>query len=99
MRTTKALKHYCKRVLPSGLQRLVYRYLWNPFRNVYWGLLDLDCELRSGLHVQIRNRADWEMYNEVLVNGEYDVPIRYALDAHQPNRQFVAVDLGGNIGY
>jgi FkbM family methyltransferase len=99
MRITKSLKLYCKRVLPPGFQRLVYRYLWNPVRNVYWGLLDLDCELRSGLHLQIRNRADWEMYNEVLVNGEYDVPIGYALDAYQPDRPFVVLDLGGNVGY
>ena len=99
MRITKSLKRYCKRVLPPGFQRLVYRYIWNPVRNVYWRLLDLDCELRSGLHVQIRNRADWEMYNEVLVNGEYDVPIGYALDRYQANRPLVVVDLGGNVGY
>jgi FkbM family methyltransferase len=99
MRTTKALKQYCKRVLPAGFQRLVYRYIWNPVRYAYWGLLDLECELRSGLHVQIRNRADWEVYNEVLVNGEYDAPIDYALDRHEANRPFVVVDLGGNVGY
>lgn len=99
MRTTKSLKQYCKRVLPPGLQRIIYQYLWNPFRNAYWGLLDLDCELRSGLHVRIRNRPDWEMYNEVLVNGEYDVPIDYALDRYQANRPLVIIDLGGNIGY
>lgn len=99
MRFTKSLKQYCKRVLPPGFQRFIYRYLWNPVRNVYWRLLDLDCELRSGLHVWIRNRADWEMYNEVLVNGEYDVPIDYTLDKYQPNRPLVVIDLGGNVGY
>lgn len=99
MQITKSLKLYSKRVLPPGFQRLVYRYIWNPFRNAYWGLLDLECELRSGLHVQIRNRADWEVYNEVLVNGEYDAPIDYALDRHEANRPFVVVDLGGNVGY
>lgn len=99
MRITKSLKEFCKRVLPPGAQRPIYRYLWNPVRNVYWGLLDLDCVLRSGLHVQIRNRADWEIYNEVLVNGEYDVPIRYALDQRESGRPFVVIDLGGNVGY
>ena len=99
MRITKSLKHYCKHVLPQGFQRLVYRYIWNPVRNAYWQLLDLDCELRSGLHVRIRNRPDWEMYNEVLVNREYDVPIDHALDRYQTNRPLVVVDLGGNVGY
>jgi FkbM family methyltransferase len=99
MRITKSLKQFCKRVLPAGFQNLIYRYLWNPVRNGYWGLLDLDCVLRSGLHAQIRNRADWEIYNEVLVNGEYDVPIRYALDQRDPGRPFVVIDLGGNVGY
>jgi FkbM family methyltransferase len=99
MQITKSLKQYCKRVLPPGFQRLVYRSIWNPVRNSYWGLLDLECELRSGLHVQIRNRADWEVYNEVFVNGEYDAPIDYALDTDEANRPFVVVDLGGNVGY
>jgi FkbM family methyltransferase len=62
-------------------------------------MLDLDCELRSGLHARIRNRADWEMYNEVLVNSEYDAPIDYALDTFEGNRPFVVLDLGGNVGY
>ena len=99
MRITKSLKNYCKRALPPGFLRLIYRFVWNPVRNTYWRALDLDCELRSGLHVQIRNRADWEMYNEVLVNGEYDVPIDYALDKHEGNRPFVVIDLGANVGY
>lgn len=99
MRTTKAIKEYCKRVLPPEFLRFIYRYLWNPVRNVYWALLDLDCELRSGLHVRIRNRADWEMYNEVLVNGEYDVPLRYILERYQKGRPLAVVDLGGNVGY
>jgi len=99
MRLTKSLKQYCKRVLPPGFQRIVYRYIWNPFRNVYWKLLDLECELRSGLRVQVHNRPDWEIYNEVLVNGEYDVPIRHVLDRFEHGRPFVVIDLGGNVGY
>jgi FkbM family methyltransferase len=99
MRITKSAKQYCKRVLPPGFLRLVYRFIWNPVRNTYWTLLDLDCELRSGLRVQIRNRADWEMYNEILVNGEYDVPLDFTLDKFQAGRPLVIVDLGGNVGY
>ena len=99
MRVTKSIKDFCKRVLPSEFLRLVYRYIWNPVRNFYWRLLDLDCELRSGLHVRIRNRPDWEMYNEVLVNGEYDIPLEHAINAAESNRQFVVVDLGANVGY
>ncbi|HEX4639163.1 MAG TPA: FkbM family methyltransferase [Chthoniobacterales bacterium] len=78
---------------------MIYRCIWNPVRNAYWRLLDLDCELRSGLRVQIRNRPDWEMYNEVLVNGEYDLPLDYVLNRHKSGRRFAVVDLGGNVGY
>ena len=99
MRITKSLKQYGKRVLPPGFLRPIYRFIWNPVRNAYWRALDLECELRSGLRVEVRNRSDWEIYNEVFVNYEYDVPINYALDTYRSDQPLAVVDLGGNVGY
>ncbi|MGI8820707.1 MAG: FkbM family methyltransferase [Chthoniobacterales bacterium] len=94
-----ATNEFLKRVLPPGLQRAIFRFLWNPVRDAYWRRLRLGCNLPSGLHVEIRNRSDWEIYNEVLVNGEYDVPIDFALAGREQGQPFLVVDLGGNVGY
>jgi FkbM family methyltransferase len=93
------VKEFLKRVLPRPLQHTIYRFLWNPMRDAYWAALKLGCILPSGLEVQVRNRSDWTIYNEVMVGGEYDFAIDFALDRRRPGRPFHAVDLGGNVGY
>ena len=60
--------------------------------------MKLQCVLRSGLIVRVQGPADWEIYNEVLVNGEYDVAIAHALD-RSSDQEIRIVDLGANVGY
>ena len=93
------MKKFLKRLLPGPVQRTIYRFLWNPARDAYWAALKLRCVLPSGLEVQVRNRSDWIIYNEVMVSGGYDFAIEVALDRRRPGRPFNAVDLGGNVGY
>jgi FkbM family methyltransferase len=93
------VKDLLKRLLPAPLQRAIYRFIWNPFRDAYWRALKLGCTLPSGLNVEIRNRSDWTIYNEILVNGEYDVAIATALQRRQPGQPFTVADLGGNVGF
>jgi FkbM family methyltransferase len=93
------MKDYLKRALPNWLQHAIYRFLWNPARGLHWRRLKLTCQLPSGLRVEVANRSDWEIYNEVLVNGEYDVPINFALDQRTVGECFRVVDLGANVGY
>lgn len=93
------MKDLLKRVLPEPIQRAIYRFLWNPVRDAYWGFLKLECVLPSGLRVEVRNRSDWTICSEVLISGEYDVPIEHALSHRTPGRTFNVADLGGNVGY
>lgn len=74
------------------------RTLWNPGRRLLWTAMGLRCELRSGLAVWVREPSDWRIYNEILVNGEYDVAITRALD-QSTERDFRVIDLGANVGY
>jgi FkbM family methyltransferase len=99
LRSFIAVKEFLKRVLPQPVQHTIYRFLWNPVRDAYWAALKLRYILPSGLEIQVRNRSDWTVYNEVMVAGEYDFAIDFALDRRQPGRPFHAVDLGGNVGY
>ena len=68
-------------------------------RDAYWAALKLGYILPSGLEVQVCNRSDWTVYNEVMVGGEYDFAIDFALDRRRSGHPFHAVDLGGNVGY
>jgi FkbM family methyltransferase len=57
----------------------------------------LDHVLPSGLRVAVCDRSDWNVYNEIFVDGEYDVPIRTVLDSGRQGP--CIVDLGANSGY
>ncbi|MEP6714596.1 MAG: FkbM family methyltransferase [Terriglobia bacterium] len=50
------------------------------------------------MKVRIDGPADWEIYNEVLVNGEYDRAIVHAL-AKNGGNECLILDLGANVGY
>lgn len=70
--------------------KFLYQSLYNA--------LDLEHTLGSGLTVRVASKGEWWAYNEVFVNGEYDVPIQAALAASS-GRPFVVLDLGANVGY
>jgi len=93
------MKDFLKRVLPSWLLYAIFRFLWNPVRAAYWRQLELGCDLPSGLHVDVQNQSDWEIFKEVLVNGEYDFAIEFVLDRVDRRRRCNVIDLGGNVGY
>jgi FkbM family methyltransferase len=93
------VKDLLKRILPQPVQRAIYRFLWNPVRDAYWRALKLNSVLPSGLHIQIRNRSDWTIFSEVLIAGEYDIPIDWALQRHPRGQPFRVADFGGNVGY
>jgi FkbM family methyltransferase len=83
----------------------------NQIRNRYWQIksrllyqtlyraLDLEHTLQSGLTVKVASKGEWWAYNEIFVNGEYDVPIRTALNGRSGVRPLVVLDLGANVGY
>lgn len=93
------MKDWLKRILPGWVQYLIYRFLWDPIRMGVWRSLGLECTLRSGLIVRVLSHPDWVIYNEVIVNGEYDIVIREMLETTSGDRPLRVVDLGANVGY
>ena len=73
----------------SGVARdLLGRMVWRA-RSLTW-------EMRSGVRVELRSYAEWVVYNDIFVDGEYDWALERVL-AGKRERTFV-VDLGANVG-
>jgi FkbM family methyltransferase len=64
---------------------------------VAWQGRRLSYTLPSGIKIEVSSASDWAVYNEVFVEGEYDVPIRKVLETAPDNP--LIVDLGANVGY
>jgi len=58
--------------------------------------LRLQHALPTGISIPIESMADWSMYNDIFVSGEYDIAIRRALG--EANGCCRVVDLGANVG-
>jgi FkbM family methyltransferase len=89
--------------LPKSLQNRVRDRYWQIksrflYRSLYRAL-DLEHTLPSGLIVKIASKGEWWVYNDIFVDGEYDVPIHMALEDRSPVRPFIVLDLGANVGY
>src|SRR5271155_2973075 len=89
--------------LPDSAQvRIRDQYWKTKSRFLYQSLyrvLDLEHTLQSGLTVRVAGKGEWWTYNDIFVDGEYDVPIRMALKSRSPGRPLVVLDLGANVGY
>ena len=89
--------------LPESVQNQMRDRYWKiKSRLLYQSLyraLDLEHTLQSGLTVKVASKGEWWTYNDIFVDGEYDVPIRTALKGRSPVRSFVVLDLGANVGY
>ena len=56
--------------------------------------------LRSGLAIQIRNLADWIVYCDIFVDGEYDTALDHCFaTAAGADRPMQILDLGANVGF
>jgi FkbM family methyltransferase len=63
--------------------------------------MHLDWTLPSGVKVQLRSYADWCIYNEIFVCGEYDAAIDHTLanPVAATGAPLRVLDLGANVGY
>jgi len=88
--------------LPESARFQVRERYWRvKSRFLYQSLysrLNLEHTLNSGLTLKVASKGEWWAYNEIFVNGEYDVPIQTALEASSA-KPFVVLDLGANVGY
>ena len=86
-----SLKKILKRVTPRRFRSLINQ-LRQKKLNLQWNLC-------SGIKVSIATQADWIIYNDVFVDGEYDTPIVECLRRQNPVERLNILDLGANVGY
>ncbi len=61
--------------------------------------MGLSWKLKSGYTVDISSYSDWCVYNDLFVNGEYDLAIHKTLSASLSKPIINIVDLGANVGF
>lgn len=66
-------------------------------KDLLWRSLRPSHLLGSGLRVEVRNRADWMLFNDIFVEGEYDPAISLVLADRRESP--LVLDLGANVGY
>lgn len=89
--------------LPKSAQSRIRDRYWQIksgllYQSLYQ-LLALENTLPSGITLQVSSKGEWWTYNDIFVNGEYDIPILHALEKCSPLRPLTVLDLGANVGY
>ena len=77
---------------------LSYRFN-QAYLNFSYKYIDLKWTLQSGLVVNVKNYAEWVIYNDIFVDSEYDLPIQTLLNSSIENRKLNIIDLGANVGF
>jgi FkbM family methyltransferase len=95
MGSTAALRERIKSTLPPRVTSAL-KGARSSYRAWRWRMHPLQHILPSGLRVDIKSLSDWAVYNEVFVDGEYDVVIDHVI--HQPRTDLWTLDLGANVG-
>jgi FkbM family methyltransferase len=60
---------------------------------------DFGWTVKSGLKVRVASDSDWVIYNDIFVDGEYDIPIQLALRSAPTDRPLNVLDVGANVGF
>ena len=55
--------------------------------------------LRSGIKISVVTVADWVIYNDIFVEGEYDKPINSILQELSTAEQLNILDIGAGVGF
>jgi FkbM family methyltransferase len=81
---------------------MIKKILGRRLKNWIWrrasSQLQLKRVLCSGIEIEIRSFADWCVYNDIFVEGEYDPAIDESLKSCG-SENFRWVDLGANVGF
>lgn len=90
-------------MLPKSAQAQIRERYWQTkSRLLYQTLykrLELENTLPSGITLQVASKGEWWTYNDIFVNGEYDIPILHILEKSSSLRPLTVLDLGANVGY
>lgn len=83
-----------KQLVPLPLKKRI-----RNFRKLIPSKKDFSWTVKSGLKVCVASDSDWIIYNDIFVDGEYDVPIRSALRSAPTDRPINVLDVGANVGF
>jgi FkbM family methyltransferase len=83
------MKTFIKRVIPKSVNDRLSKTIWEQLAPSW--------KLQSGLIIQVKAIAEWAIYNDIFVEGEYDLPIDMVL-ATDEKAPFI-LDIGANVGY
>jgi FkbM family methyltransferase len=89
-------------VLPTSAKTKIGGWYWKTKSQLLdqrlYQLVDLEYTLNSRVHLEVRSKGEWWVYNDIFVNREYDVPIFCMLDSNG-GEALTVLDLGANVGY
>jgi FkbM family methyltransferase len=75
------------------MRKRIYQYLQSKAFN----FIQLKSKLSTGIPIEIRNKMEWIIYNDIFVEGDYDLPIQNTFET--PGSAINIVDLGANVGF
>lgn len=85
------------RILKRHVRELPWRW-HNAFRSFIIRRADLRCCLRTDIEPVFRDWADWSVFHDIFVEGDYDGAIKDMLAAAEAGRPLLILDIGANVG-
>lgn len=76
-----------------------FRKILSKIKNWLLAKIVLQAHLCSGINVKIESYADWAIYNDIFVDGEYDLAIKKVINATHTERHLNVLDIGANVGF
>lgn len=83
---------------PTRARSLILQKMRAAVRLIYWRALQPTVTLSSGIAVALKSESDWEIANEIFVQGDYDEAIAQALRCRDSVHPVRILDLGANAG-
>jgi len=86
----------------GSLKRRLREFPWwwrNRVRSFAIRRAGLGCRLRTGIEPTFSEWADWSVFVDIFVEGDYDSAIRETLDAADANARVTVLDIGANVGF
>ncbi len=72
----------------------------HTYENIAWKILKLNIETPTGLKLDLKTAADWQVYNEIFLKGDYDFALEQSIkNVKQPAYTYHFLDLGSNVGF
>jgi FkbM family methyltransferase len=88
-----SLYQSAKKFVPLPLKKILLK-----IRAVRFLRYQLGWTVRSGIKIEVTNDSEWVIYNDIFVDGEYDLSIQQALLSER-RRPLNVIDLGANVGF